>query len=135
MKLSVKNDSNDLNNDFYRELLYIMGVEEWVDKETHKIRRIKNGAQKFSLMEQTWSKLDDYGISDKEQHFEIAMGLLITWINRILFLKLLESQLISFGNGEKAKFLTFDAIPDYDVLDELFMKVLAKPVGERKIVR
>ena len=44
---------------------------------------------------------------------------------------MLESQLISFGNGEKAKFLTFDAIPDYDVLDELFMKVLAKPVGER----
>lgn len=131
MKLSVRNDSNDLNNDFYRELLYIMGVEEWVDKETHKIRRIKNGAQKFSLMEQTWSKLDDYVISDKERHFEIAMGLLITWINRILFLKLLESQLISFGNGEKAKFLTFDAIPDYDVLDELFMKVLAKPVGER----
>ena len=131
MKLSVRNDSNDLNNDFYRELLYIMGFEEWVDKETHKIRRIKNGAQKFSLMEQTWSKLDDYVISDKEQHFEIAMGLLITWINRILFLKLLESQLISFGNGEKAKFLTFDAIPDYDVLDELFMKVLAKPVGER----
>ena len=131
MKLSVRNDSNDLNNDFYRELLYIMGVEEWVDKETHKIRRIKNGAQKFSLMEQTWSKLDDYVISDKEQHFENAMGLLITWINRILFLKLLESQLISFGNGEKAKFLTFDAIPDYDVLDELFMKVLAKPVGER----
>ena len=131
MKLSVRNDSNDLNNDFYRELLYIMGVEEWVDKETHKIRRIKNGAQKFSLMEQTWSKLDDYGISDKEQHFEIAMGLLITWINRILFLKLLESQLISFGNGEKAKFLTFGIIPDYDVLHDLFMKVLAKPLGER----
>ena len=131
MKLSVRNDSNDLNNDFYRELLYIMGVEEWVDKETHKIRRIKNGAQKFSLMEQTWSKLDDYGISDKEQHFEIAMGLLITWINRILFLKLLESQLISFGNGEKAKFLAFGIIPDYDVLHDLFMKVLAKPLEER----
>lgn len=131
MKLSVRNDSNDLNNDFYRELLYIMGVEEWIDKETHKIRRIKNGAQKFSLMEQTWSKLDDYGISDKEQHFEIAMGLLITWINRILFLKLLESQLISFGNGEKAKFLTFGIIPDYDVLHDLFMKVLAKPLEER----
>lgn len=131
MKLSVRNDSNDLNNDFYRELLYIMGVEEWVDKETHKIRRIKNEAQKFSLMEQTWSKLDDYGISDKEQHFEIAMGLLITWINRILFLKLLESQLISFGNGEKAKFLIFGIIPDYHVLHDLFMKVLAKPLGER----
>ena len=131
MKLPIRNDSNDLNNDFFRELLYIMGVEEWIDKETHRIRRIKIDSQKFSLMEQTWSKLDDYGISDKEQHFEIAMGLLITWINRILFLKLLESQLISFGNGEKAKFLTFDAIPDYGVLDELFMKVLAKPVGER----
>ena len=131
MKLPVRNDSNDLNNDFYRELLYIMGIEEWVDKETHKIRRIKTGAQKFSLMEQTWSRLDDYPIKDKEEQFEIAMGLLITWINRILFLKLLESQLISFGNGEKAKFLTSETIPDYDVLHDLFMKVLAKPVGER----
>ena len=131
MKLPVRNDSNDLNNDFYRELLYIMGIEEWVDKETHKIRRIKTGAQKFSLMEQTWSRLDDYPIKDKEEQFEIAMGLLITWINRILFLKLLESQLISFGNGEKAKFLTSEAIPNYDVLHDLFMKVLAKPTNER----
>ena len=133
MKLPVRNDSNDLNNDFYSELLYIIGIEEWVEKgtKTHIIRRIINRAQKFSLMEQTWSKLEDYGISDKEQHFEIAMGLLITWINRILFLKLLESQLISFGNGEKAKFLTSDIIPDYDVLHDLFMKVLAKPLGER----
>lgn len=131
MKLPVRNDSNDLNNDFYRELLYIMGIEEWVDKDTHKIRRIKTGAQKFSLMEQTWSRLDDYPIKDKDEQFEIAMGLLITWINRTLFLKLLESQLISFGNGEKAKFLTSEAIPDYDVLHDLFMKVLAKPVSER----
>lgn len=131
MKLPVRNDSNDLNNDFYRELLYIMGIEEWVDKDTHKIRRIKTGAQKFSLMEQTWSRLDDYPIKDKDEQFEIAMGLLITWINRTLFLKLLESQLISFGNGEKAKFLTSEAIPDYDVLHDLFMKVLAKPVCER----
>ena len=131
MKLPVRNDSNDLNNDFYSELLYIMGIEEWVDKETHKIRRIKNGAQKFSLLEQIWSRLDDYSIKDKEEQFEISMGLLITWINRILFLKLLESQLISFGNGEKAKFLISETISDYDVLHDLFMKVLAKPANER----
>ena len=131
MKFPAKNDSNELNNAFYRELLFIMGVEEWVDKETHKIRRIKDGAQKFSLMEQTWSRLNDYPIEKDKERFEIAMGLLITWINRILFLKLLESQLISFGNGEKAKFLTPERIPDYDVLHDLFMQVLAKPTRER----
>ena len=44
MKIPVRNDSNELNNDFYRELLYVMGIEEWTDKETQKIRRIKSGA-------------------------------------------------------------------------------------------
>lgn len=131
MKIPVRNDSNELNNDFYRELLYVMGIEEWTDKETQKIRRIKSGVQKFSLMEQIWSRLEDYPASNDEERFETAMGLLITWINRILFLKLLESQLISFGNGEKAKFLTPELIPDYDVLHDLFMQVLAKPIVER----
>ncbi len=133
MKIPVRNDSNELNNDFYRELLYIMGVEERVEKNSkiHRICRIKEGAQKFSLMEQTWSRLDDYMIASDDEHFETAMGLLITWINRILFLKLLESQLISFRNREKTKFLTWERIPDYDVLHDLFMKVLAKPIRER----
>ena len=133
MKLPVANDSNELNTSFYKELLHIMGVEEWVDKETHKIRRVKKNAQKFSLMEQTWSRLDDYGFTKKEEEkqFECAMGLLITWINRILFLKLLESQLVSFGNGKDAKFLDSKTIPDYDLLHDLFLKVLARPEDER----
>lgn len=131
MKIPVRNDSNELNDDFYRELLYVMGIEEWTDKETQKIRRIKIGAQKFSLMEQIWSRLEEYPTLNDDERFETAMGLLITWINRILFLKLLESQLISFGNSEKAKFLTPELIPNYVILDDLFLQVLAKPVGER----
>lgn len=133
MKLPVANDSNELNTSFYKELLHIMGVEEWVDKETHKIRRVKKNAQKFSLMEQTWSRLDDYGFTKKEEEkqFECAMGLLITWINRILFLKLLESQLVSFGNEKEAKFLDSQTISDYDLLHDLFLKVLAKPEDDR----
>ena len=133
MKIPVKNDSNELDRDFYRELLYIMGIEEWLKEngDIHRIRRIKSGAQKFSLMEQIWSRLDDYNITNDEERFEIAMGLLITWINRILFLKLLESQLICFKKDEDVKFLTSEHIPDYDVLHDLFMKVLAKPISER----
>lgn len=131
LKEPVKNDSNDLNNGFYRELLYIIGIEEWKDDNgVHKIRRIKDKAQKFSLMEQTWAKLGNRDLEDKER-FETAMALLIIWINRILFLKLLESQLVRFGNGDKARFMDPSIIKDYDILHELFIDVLAKPEDDR----
>jgi len=38
-------------------------------------------------------KLSEYGNDKEEQLFNIALELAITWINRILFLKLLEDSL------------------------------------------
>lgn len=132
LKLPFISDHNTLNRAFYAELLYIMGVEEVTDNKVRKIKRLKNGRQPFSLVEQTYSKLEDYPrVTTEEQCFEAALGLTLTWINRVLFLKLLESQLKSFNRGHDVRFLDTAHIRDYDVLHDLFMQVLAKPDEER----
>lgn len=48
-----------------------------------------------------------------------------------MFLKLLESQLKSFNIDTDVKFLNTEHINDYDGLNDLFFKVLAKPLKER----
>lgn len=132
LKLLFSSDHNTLNTGFYQELLYIMGVEEVVEDRVHKIKRLRNDRQPYSLVEQVYSKLEDYSkITDDAQRFETALGLVLTWINRILFLKLLESQQESFNNNGEVRFLNTRHIKDYDVLNDLFFKVLAKPVKER----
>ncbi len=132
LKLPFISDHNTLNQAFYAELLYIMGVEEVTDNKIRKIKRLKNGRQPFSLVEQAYSKLEDYPkVTTEEQRFEAALGLALNWINRILFLKLLESQLKSFNRENDVRFLDTVHIRDYDVLHDLFMQVLAKPVEER----
>jgi adenine-specific DNA-methyltransferase len=59
--------------------------------------------------------------------------LCITWLNRILFLKLLESQIIAHHKGDEGKrFLTTLKIQDFDSLYELFFDVLAKSPESRE---
>ena len=132
LKLPFTSDHNTLNKVFYTELLYIIGVEEVTENKVRKIKRLKNGRQPYSLVEQAYAKLEDYSrVPSEEQRFEVALGLTLTWINRVLFLKLLESQLRSFNRGNDVRFLDTAHIRDYDVLHDLFMQVLAKPVEER----
>ena len=142
LKLSFNNDSNQLNQGFYKELLHIIGLEEAKDDTSNKkiIRRIKdlslrNGG---SLLENTLSRitdkqvlnkvvnLDSFGQNEEEQLFSIALELCITWLNRILFLKLLESQIVAHHKGDESKrFLTALKIQDFNLLYELFFDVLA----------
>ncbi len=58
------------------------------------------------------------------------MALLIAWNNRILFLRLLESLLISF-NHFKEPFLTIENFTNFKALNTLFFEVLAKKNNER----
>ncbi len=58
------------------------------------------------------------------------MALLIAWNNRILFLRLLESLLISFKHFENP-FLTTENFKDFNALNTLFFEVLAKKNSER----
>lgn len=132
LKLPFTSDHNTLNKNFYRELLYIIGVEEVTDNGVHKIKRLKNNRQTFSLLEQAYNRLEDYSnISTEEQRFDIALGLVLIWTNRILFLKLLESQLKNFNRNSNVSFLDIQHISNYNILHDLFFKALAKPLEER----
>ncbi len=128
-------DTNKLNTAFYNELLYIIGLEEHkVDGKNVIERKPKGQRNAYSLIESTIYELMDYGVGEEKEQFDIALNLVITWINRILFLKLLESQLISFhGNrhADEYRFLASRFIKNYDDLNELFFKVLAFPIQKR----
>ncbi len=131
LKLPFQNDHNVLNRAFYNELLYIMGVEEVTEDKVKKIKRLKSKRQPYSLVEQAISHLDGYDLYREQELFDAALGLVLNWMNRLLFLKLLESQLLAFNKGAISKFLTSSLIPDYDILNDLFMKVLAVPADCR----
>lgn len=122
------NDANSLNRDFYNELLYILGLEEQKENGKRIISRAKK-PQDGSLFENITRKLDQY---DKKSDFETVIRLLIIWINRILFLKLLESQIVKWTGNKNNKFLNIDKIAQYEKLEELFFEILAKPISVRR---
>ena len=74
-----------------------------------------------------------YGNKEDEQLFNIALELSLTWLNRMLFLKLLEGQLRRYHQGDRAyKFLKYEKIKTYGDLNLLFFQVLAEPVTSRE---
>lgn len=131
LKQPVMFDHNELSMAFYHELLYIMGLEEvMVDNIARIVRCKPNHRQPHSLLEETIRLFDERGtLMSNEEKEEAALGLVMTWVNRLLFLKLMEAQLIGFG--QKEKFLTPARIPDYSTLHDLFFQVLGHPVEER----
>ena len=131
LRQPVMYDHNELSMAFYHELLYIMGLEEvMVDNIARIVRCKPKNRQPHSLLEETIQLFDERGaLMSQEDKEEAALGLVMTWVNRLLFLKLLEAQLVGFG--QKEKFLTPARIPDYGTLHDLFFQVLGHPVDER----
>ncbi|WP_337017681.1 DUF7149 domain-containing protein [Oceanobacillus massiliensis] len=124
-------DSNKLNKGFYDELLYLMGLEEVKLDNKKVIQRLpENKRQIGSFAENIIDRLQMNDVP-KEQQYEIAVQLTVVWVNRILFLKLLESQLVAFNGEEKYKFLTKDLLRTFDDIYDLFFGVLAKKVHQR----
>ncbi|MFT2709173.1 Eco57I restriction-modification methylase domain-containing protein [Helicobacter pylori] len=113
-------DANTLNKDFYEELLYILGLEEQNDKGKILIKPSRTQNSLSTALKKKYENLDD----------EEVMALLIAWNNRILFLRLLESLLISFEHF-KDRFLTTENFKDFNALNTLFFEVLAKKNNER----
>jgi hypothetical protein len=145
LKQVTPNDSNTLDAKFYKELLHIIGLEEAKENGKNIIRRKKENRNTASLIETTIEALETedvlhrlpdqttYGETKEERIFNVALELCITWINRILFLKLLEGQLINYHQNNKTyKFLDAQNINDYDELFNLFHKVLAINIADRK---
>ena len=145
LKLSFANDSNSLDKNFYGELLHIIGLTEVKDGGKKLIQRHKLADRNSgSLLENAIVQLDSldkisrlqnakqYGDTNEERLFTVALELTITWVNRILFLKLLEAQLITYHKGDRSySFLNANLIADYDSLNSLFFQVLAKKRDER----
>ncbi|GAA8013977.1 hypothetical protein HpCS39_00840 [Helicobacter pylori] len=115
-------DANTLNKDFYEELLYILGLEEQNEKGKILIKPSCTQNSLSDALKKEYKNLDD----------EEVMALLIAWNNRILFLRLLESLLISFNHFEKP-FLTIENFTNFYALNTLFFEVLAKKNNEREI--
>ncbi|GAA9670726.1 class I SAM-dependent DNA methyltransferase [Helicobacter pylori] len=113
-------DANTLNKDFYEELLYILGLEEQNEKGKILIKPSHTPNSLSHALKKEYKNLDD----------EEVMALLIAWNNRILFLRLLESLLISFDHF-KEPFLTIENFKDFNALNTLFFEVLAKKNNER----
>ncbi len=130
LKIPKYSDANTLNKDFYEELLYILGLEEQNDKGKILIKPSRTQNSLSAALKGSYNNLDD----------EEVMALLIAWNNRILFLRLLESLLISFKHFEesflkesflKESFLTTENFKDFNALNTLFFEVLAKKNNER----
>jgi adenine-specific DNA-methyltransferase len=146
LKLPFANDSNSLDKAFYAELLHIIGLTETKEGSKKLIERkpaVERNAG--SLLENVISQLDSldkisrlekpsqYGETQAERLFTVGLELVITWVNRILFLKLLEAQLLTYHKGDKSyAFLNLDKIKGFDDLNSLFFQVLAKLPPERE---
>ncbi len=117
-------DANTLNKDFYNELLYILGLEERKDKGKIVIKPSGTTNSLSDALKKQYNHLDN----DDEK----VMALLIAWNNRILFLRLLESLLISFEHL-KEPFLTTKNFKDFNALNTLFFEVLAKKNNDRSL--
>ncbi|MBW1649808.1 MAG: class I SAM-dependent DNA methyltransferase [Deltaproteobacteria bacterium] len=145
LKLPFANDSNSLDKSFYAELLHIIGLAETKKKGKKLIERNKKGKRNSAtILESAIMQLDSldkisrldypnqFGDAQQERLFNIGLELSITWINRILFLKLLEAQLIAYHKGDKSyAFLNLNKIKNYDDLNSLFFEVLAKKNDQR----
>ena len=145
LKLPFSNDSNSLDKGFYTELLHIIGLKETVKGGKPLIVR-KDEAERDpgSLIENaivqinSLDKMDrlraprSFGKNREEQIFNVAVELAITWVNRILFLKLLEAQLLAFHKADaKFRFMMTFKLRTFNDLDVLFFQVLARRPDER----
>ncbi|MDM8559555.1 Eco57I restriction-modification methylase domain-containing protein [Candidatus Parabeggiatoa sp. HSG14] len=140
LKLPFINDSNSLDKNFYAELLHVIGLQE-IKKGGKKL--IQPACNRGSLMENIMVELrsseklerleepEKFGTTEAERLFNVGLELVIIWINRILFLKLLEAQLISYHKDISYAFLNLCQIKNFHDLNSLFFRVLALPVDER----
>ncbi len=101
-------------------MLYILGLEEKNEKGKILIKPSRTKNSLSAALKEQYKDLDD----------EEVMALLIAWNNRILFLRLLESLLKSFKHFTN-HFLTTENFENFNDLNTLFFKVLAKKNSER----
>ncbi|NCU37386.1 class I SAM-dependent DNA methyltransferase, partial [Candidatus Falkowbacteria bacterium] len=141
-----------LDKRFYSEMLHIIGLNETKEGSKKLIGRNKEDLRNSgSILEDAMIQLDSldkigrlekprqFGETHQERLFNVALELSITWLNRILFLKLLEAQLITYHDSPRSSaksdesyaFLNIKKVKSYDDLNSLFFQVLARKSDER----
>lgn len=134
-EVTVEHDVNEINQRFFNELLYIMGLQE-VEKNGKKVIDFINTPNRTTLGELSVRALEDIpiptekGNSPLERQQNVALELCITWINRLLFIKLLEAKIISY-KSENEKFLTYEKVRSFKELNNLFIKILGTTYEKR----
>lgn len=118
----VNYEPHSLNSNFYHELLYIMGLKE--NTQDNKLVVEIDPTIKNTLADQVYHLLKDKEIDD-DKISELTFETIIIWINRLLFIKLFEGQLILFNSdAPEYHILSHDKITDFDDLQNLFFDVL-----------
>ena len=117
-------DPNDINEKFFYELIYILGLKE---TKTLPPKLIFNDVEN-TFMSQLLQKFEN----QSEDPFEDAITLTITWLNRLLFLKLLETEIVNFNNSDDKFFLKKEFIENFSDLRSLFFDIFAKKKDQRR---
>lgn len=124
-----KASGNVLNVRFYNELLYIMGFVE--QKKNGVLKITINKSTNNTIANQVFKLLVSKGRTPLEAE-EKAFELTVSWMNRLLFIKLFEGELKSFnGNSEIYNIFDNEKIKSFDDLYLLFFEVLGKRIEER----
>ena len=129
LEIDADKDMNSLDESFYQELLHIFGVEEKKIDGIQKIVR-KNERDFGSILELTFLEMADSRVKHENDNnkFDKAFELNIIWLNRILFLKLLEARLV-FMHSNFEPFLNMTSFRE---LNNLFFEIMAVEINQRK---
>ena len=119
-----------LNKGFYQELLYLMGLKE--EKQDGKNVIFIDHSIHNSLASQVYKILNEEKEKPVEEATEETFQLVLIWINRLLFIKLFEGQLIEF-NGDEPKYRILDneKIHSFAEVQTLFFDILGRKERER----
>ncbi|MDE7235747.1 MAG: hypothetical protein K2N45_03890 [Helicobacter japonicus] len=127
MHNEFQRDANALNPRFYKELLHILGLKEF--DRGGKITIELDDTQSVSFAKHIASKLESH---NEPSDFEAVMSHILLWLNRILFLKLIEANLLAFNGFDKSlNFLSSAKITSFKHLSHLFFEVLARDYEAR----
>ncbi len=127
----IENTINILQSD---EIIMNKGLQPLVSIEKAQPLVSIEKAQPLVSIKAAQPLVQQFSETEEEQLFSIGLELCITWLNRILFLKLLESQLVKYNSNKEYLFLNSSKIRDFEELRELFFEVLAVKLAERKKV-
>ncbi|WP_321927870.1 type IIG restriction enzyme/methyltransferase [Paraburkholderia guartelaensis] len=125
------NAGGGLDEGFYAELLHIVGLRESVSGIRRTVARLAPHERlPGALIELALSRLaaregESPSEGPETDHFELALRLCIAWISRLVFLKVLETRLLTLHGGDSTyAFLNAQRIRSFSDLDALCDAVL-----------